>query len=149
MKKEYIVFSIILVLVAGASFYGGIKYQESKVGNRFAQMQGQMPQGQRQGIGTSNTNRQKGGLIGGEVLSVDDKSMVLKDRSGGSKIIFFSGATQYLKSDSGTISDVTTGSNITVIGDQNTDGSVTAKTIQIVPQVQGGIPTNTQQKPVK
>lgn len=140
IKKEYIIFTIVLIVAIAGSFYGGMKYQEVATNSRFAQMRGQMQggqmpgqSGQKQGI---NTNRQRGGLIGGEVLSIDDKNIVLKDRSGGSKIVFFSGSTQYLKSTSGTISDVLVGSNITVTGDQNSDGSVTAKMVQITPQLQ-------------
>ncbi|MCK9393662.1 MAG: hypothetical protein WCX30_03270 [Candidatus Paceibacterota bacterium] len=135
IKKEYIVFTIILIVVAGGFFYGGMKYQEGKNGARFAQMlNGQMQNGQKQGTAGQVTNRQKGGLVGGEILSKDDKSIVLKDRSGGSKIVFFSQSTQFLKSTTGSIDDISVGSNITVTGDQNSDGSVTAKIIQISSQ---------------
>jgi len=134
IKKEYIIFSVILVVAIIGSFFGGMKYQESKTNSRFGQMQfqGMQQQGQKQGI-SSNANK-RGGLMGGEVLSIDEKNMVLKDRSGGSRIVFFSGSTQYLKSVSGSASDVTVGSYITVTGDQNSDGSVTAKSIQISSQ---------------
>jgi len=143
IKKEYIIFLVILIVAMVGSFFGGMKYQENKGVAKFGQMQqwqmqGQMQQGQRQGV-SGNMTRQKGGLVGGQILSINDKSMVLKDRSGGSKIIFFSDTTQYLKSVSGSIGDVSVGSNITVTGNQNSDGSVTAKIIQISSQsVQGG-----------
>jgi hypothetical protein len=139
INKEYIIFAIILVVAIGGSFFGGMKYQESKVGARFGQMQNGQIQGQKGVVGTAMT-RQKGGLIGGEILSMDEKSITLKDRSGGSKIVFFSGSTQYLKSVSGTVQDISVGSNITVTGDQNSDGSVTAKIIQISSQA---VPSNT------
>lgn len=140
INKEYIIFAIVLIVAIGGSFFGGMKYQESKTGARFGQMQfGQMQNGQKGTAGIPMT-RQKGGLIGGEILSMDEKSITLKDRSGGSRIVFFSGSTQYLKSVSGTVQDIGVGSNITVTGDQNSDGSVTAKIIQISSQA---VPSNT------
>ncbi|MCK9578070.1 DUF5666 domain-containing protein [bacterium] len=142
IKKEYIVFLIILVIVTPCSFYGGMKYQEVITNSKMSQMRGQIGQTQNwqkqgtQAQGNTDTNRRGGGLIGGEVLSINDKNIVLKDRSGGSKIVFFSDSTQYLKSISGTLADISVGANITVTGSQNSDGSVTAKSIQIAPQIQ-------------
>ncbi|MDD5639236.1 MAG: hypothetical protein PHR47_00275 [Candidatus Pacebacteria bacterium] len=132
IKKEYIIFTVILVIAMGGCFFGGIKYQESKNGMRFSQMQnGQMKNPSVTGQGM---NRQKGGLVGGEILSKDEKSVVLKDRSGGSKIVFLSESTQFLKSVAGSVDDVIVGSNVTVTGNQNPDGSITAKIIQLSSQ---------------
>ncbi|MFA5080544.1 MAG: hypothetical protein WC472_02870 [Candidatus Paceibacterota bacterium] len=134
IKKEYIIFTIILIVAMGGSFFGGMKYQESKSGARFGQMQNGQMKDQTQGIAGQGMTRQKGGLVGGEILSKDEKSIVLKDRSGGSKIIFLSESTQFLKSAAGSVDDIVIGSNVTVTGNQNPDGSVTAKIIQLSSQ---------------
>ena len=82
------------------------------------------------------------GCIAGEVLSKDDKSVTLKLRDSGSKIIFFSDSTQITKSAGGSAKDLTVGQEISATGEANSDGSVNAQTIQIHP----AMPNNTNDK---
>jgi hypothetical protein len=77
-----------------------------------------------------------GGLVSGQILSQDDKSVTLKLLDGGSKIIFFSASTQITKSATGAVADLTVGENLMINGTTNTDGSITAQTIQIRPKIQ-------------
>ncbi|MFO0765145.1 MAG: hypothetical protein U0487_03850 [Patescibacteria group bacterium] len=126
------------IVVGGGSFYGGMKYQESKVpamGQRFAQgQQGQNPFGQaRQGGQMGQGMRAGTGLINGEVVSKDDSSVTLKLTDGGSKIIFYNASTTVSKQSSGTLADITTGTTIVVSGKADKDGSITAGMMQIRP----------------
>ena len=133
-KNQTIIISIIIVLIVGTgAFYGGMVYGKSQKGNAFnpGRLQGLnangVQRGARQGV--------NGGFVNGQIISQDDKSVTLKLLDGGSKIIFFSDSTQITKSASGAIADLTTGENLMVNGTANADGSITAQTIQIRPQL--------------
>ncbi len=138
------------ILVVGAlSFYGGMKYGEIKT-----TASGTLAQGQQRGsgqFGGANGGARTGGgnrggvgagFANGEVSSADDKSLTVKMRDGSSKIIILSGSTQILKSTTGTLGDVVLGTQVTVTGNPNSDGSVTAQSIQIRPNIPNSTTTS-------
>lgn len=129
-KKTAIVVSIIvLVIIGGGAFYGGIAYGKSQKtipafnpGN--ANFQGARP----------NKNSTGGNFVSGEIISRDDTSITIKlPNDAGTKIIFYSAATQVNKFASGSPSDLSTGNSVTVTGTTNSDGSVSAQSIQLRP----------------
>lgn len=134
------------VIVAGGAFYAGMQYQTTK-STISSQQQNTGARGingfDRNGnIGNRGGGTGQGGLSSGEIISKDDTSVTVKLRDGGSKIIFYSPSTSIMKSDSGTIEDLVVGQQITANGTQNTDGSITAQSIQIRPaQAPRPIPT--------
>jgi len=75
--------------------------------------------------------RQGAGFLSGEVITKDEQNLTLKMPDGSSKIIFFSQSTEVSKMAEGTIDDVEVGKQVMVSGSQNSDGSYTAKTIQL------------------
>jgi hypothetical protein len=135
MKKMLPVFVVLLILVGGGSFYGGMKYADTKRtsvfgGNRagganFPNGMGGVPRMP----GAGGVNR--GGFTGGQIISKDDNSLTIKLRDGGSQIIFFSSSTEVMKSAIGSKEDLAVGKNIKVTGSANPDGSLTAKSLQI------------------
>lgn len=140
MQKNIIIGVVIAVVFAGGGFYGGMKYNQSKTAsatqNRFQQFAGRnggAQGGQRMAGTTGAMPDGRQGFTGGEILSKDDKSITVKLRDGGSKIIFFSGSTQVTKSATGTPQDLITGTQVTVTGQANQDGSINAESIQIRP----------------
>lgn len=126
------------VVVGGGSFFGGMKYQESKtpaVGQRFAQGMGQNAFGQGRQGGQTGQGMRGGlsGLINGEVVSKDGSSVTLKLADGGSKIIFYNASTTISKQATGSLADIATGTTIVVSGKADKDGSITASMMQIRP----------------
>jgi len=138
MKKNIIIGSIV-VLVAAASFYGGMLYSaKGKTGpsdfsQNLSQGRNNMGSGARRGGAQSG-----GGLVNGSILSQDDKSLTVKLSDGGSKIIFLSSSTQIMKMASSSKDQLLPGNNLMITGSANADGSVLAQTIQIRPEIVPG-----------
>ena len=140
MKNNQLTVGLLILVIAGASFFGGMKYQESKViGNRqFGNGNTQNRAGAGgQGIvrmgGAGGSANRMGGQILGEIISADDKSITVKLADGSSKIILLSTTTSIIKSSEANKTDLTTGTKVGVFGQTNTDGSVTAQNIQLNP----------------
>ncbi|EKD42866.1 MAG: hypothetical protein ACD_72C00549G0001 [uncultured bacterium] len=68
-------------------------------------------------------------------MAKDDKSVTVKMRDGGSKIIFFTSSTSVQKSATGTLEDLKVGDNISASGPANPDGSINAASIQLRPDL--------------
>ncbi|MBI5153100.1 MAG: hypothetical protein HZA36_01435 [Parcubacteria group bacterium] len=128
MNKNVMV-GVAILLVGGGAFHGGVKYAENNRGNGGGGRGafGQMGNGGQRGVARG------GGFTTGEVISKDDKSITLKLRDGGSKIIFFTESTKVMKNTDGPLKDIETGTQISTTGNANQDGSVNAQSIQILP----------------
>jgi len=126
-KKQLTIISIIvLIVVGGGAFYGGMVYGQNQRKNSFGQqVPGTSIRGNRTGAG--------GGFNSGEIIAKDDKSITIKLLTGGSKIVFFSSSTEVGKFVNGNSSDLVVGQSVSVAGAANQDGSVTAQSIQIRP----------------
>ncbi len=125
MKKN-IIFIIVLVSIGVGSFYGGMKYQESKripLRSDFEQRIQTGERGIRGGI--------EGNLLNGEVIEKDEQSIVVKMLDNNSRIIFFSDLTQVSQNIQVAINELKVGNQIRFTGKENSDGSYTAETIQI------------------
>lgn len=129
MKKSILIFSLLAILIGAGSFYGGMKYAESKIPSRQRFQNLTLQERQR-----FIQERTRTGFISGEVIAKDEKSLTIKMPDGSSKIIFFSDSTEVSKTIKGAIADIEIGKQVIVTGSQNTDGSYTAKTIQISPR---------------
>ena len=128
MNKNTAGFIIALLIVGGASYYAGTKYggKSTRVspanGSRTGNFQGDA------------RVRNGGGFVVGQIVSNDGKSMVLKLQDGSSKIILLGSSAAIMKTATGVASDLTVGKDVTVTGTANSDGSVTAQSIQIRPE---------------
>ena len=135
---------IVALVVGGGAFYGGMKYAQAHPVTGSGMMEGgrafrtgaggpgaggagnQFGQGRGMGGAAS-------GFVMGEVVSRDATSLTLKIRDGGSKIVLYSTSTRIGKMTEGAMSDLTPGTEVTVMGTNNQDGSVTASQLQIRP----------------
>ena len=135
MQQKNLIAPLIVaaVIIGGGSFYGGMQYQKSQQPAPQASRGGGNGNGQRGG-GFGGRGGMGGGFISGEVLTKDAQSITVKLRDGSSKIVFFAPSTAVGKMDAGSIGDVSQGSQVTIIGATNADGSVTANNIQIRPE---------------
>ena len=140
MKKTLFIILIVIIAVAGGAFYGGMKYAQSKAAAGFSQADFQnlrnlSPEERQQRVqqfGASVPGLRAGAnSVSGEIISKDEKSITVKLRDGGSKIVFFSDSTGVTKSTNGTLDDLEVGKTISIDGTANQDGSVTAKSIQL------------------
>ncbi len=136
--KTNIIFAVILtLLVAGAGgFYGGMKYQQTKAPQTIGFMANGAAVGGRM-FRTFNGEAGAGGagvranFATGQILSSDGKIVTVKTQDGGSKIVFLTDATQIQKMDKATTSDLANEKYVTITGTSNSDGSLTAATIQL------------------
>jgi len=137
MKNQYIKIIVVAVIVAAIAYGLGVKHGQSSSlanQNRGAQF-ANFAAGRT--IGARGAN---GGITAGEVISKDSSSITLKLRSGGSINVFYATSTQVQKTASGLVSDIDVGTQVTVSGSSNSDGSITAQNIQIRPE---GLGTST------
>ncbi len=145
MNKSIPIAIVLAFALGGASFYGGMKYAQSNHSHDlssagFQNLRNLSPQERQQrlqqlGISASATERfgqrNEAGLISGEIISKDDKSITVNLVNGGSKIIFYSGATEVSKSVTGSTSDFEVGRRVSASGIANSDGSINAQSIQL------------------
>ena len=152
MQNKKLIMTIILVVVVGVgAFFGGTVYEKDKLSSqgllRSANIQGanggqRRGSGQEQGGGGAgfagvrgNGGNANGGFVAGDIISKDDRGITIKTSDGGSKIVFFSDITKIAKTTDGSSADLQIGKNATVAGNSNSDGSITANSIQLQPAV--------------
>jgi hypothetical protein len=151
MKNQNVIIPVVVAIVVGvAAFFGGTFYQkgqDSLSGVTGAQLQTKLKSlGLTRGLGGAGAladaagffgrggTRPAGGLNTGTVVSLDAKSITIKLLNGSTKVVYFTSATKVDKSVVGSSSDLKVGQNIITTGASNSDGSVSATTIQIRPE---------------
>ncbi len=136
--KKILPIIIAIIVAGGLGFYIGTKSASggntSTSNNKQVGSQNFQPgngssfgTGRRAGAGTG------GGFVSGDVIKKDATSITVQTNDGSSKIVIISDTTPVMKETSGTLSDVLIGKQITVIGSANSDGSITAQSIQLRP----------------
>jgi hypothetical protein len=143
MKNKTIIIALITLIVGGgAGFFGGMKYQQGRRMNQFAQFANS--QGARGGLGIRG-NGSGGNFrpVAGQIISADSGSITVKMSDGSSKIVILNDKTVVNQTSSASSSDLKTGQEVAVFGTNNSDGSVTATNVQLNPQQFRGNPNPT------
>ncbi|MBP9813614.1 hypothetical protein KBC80_00335 [Candidatus Woesebacteria bacterium] len=126
--KQNTLLTLLIVAVAMASggFFAGMKYQQSK-GAAFRTFGAQM--------GRQNNGNNRGFRpTAGQIVSIDATSMTVKLADGSTKIVLLNDKTQINKASNGALTDLVEDTQVAVFGTENSDGSVTAQSIQLNPQ---------------
>ncbi len=132
MKNNWLLTIIVSLVLAGAGFFAGLKYQESKRLTNFRNFNFQ--QGQRRTSEQTGFSNQRGlRPVAGEIAEIDDKSITVKLPDGSSKIIILSEKTEINKVEKTDKKDLKKGERIMVFGTESSDGSINADNIQINP----------------
>jgi hypothetical protein len=130
-----IILGIILVLaIAGGSFYGGSVYGKSQATAGFtARRQGaantQFGQGAQGTTGQTRTSN----MLFGTVKSVNDDGLVVTDSSGNTINVKVASTTLIEKNMSVKVTDLTEGETVIISGNRADDGTITARSLQAAP----------------
>jgi hypothetical protein len=140
MKNKKIIWGVVGIIVLVGVFYGGMVYGKNQISARGAQAFGQNGA---LGAGGMRGARNGGGFTVGQIISKDATSITVQlmaggagtasTNPGGSKIIFLGTGTTVTKTVTGTTADLAVGTQVSVTGTVNTDGSENATSVQIRP----------------
>lgn len=126
IKTKIIIAVLITVFIAG---YGGYWWGSRSI-TRPGLNQNGFSGRNSQGMANRRVNS---GFATGDILAKDDKGLTIKLRNGGSQIILVAPSTEVSKMSQTDQSELQIGKSIVVTGKTNSDGSVTASSIQIRP----------------
>lgn len=127
MKNNFLLIAVITTVVGVGGFFAGMKYQQSRRPSvtDFQSMRGSMRQD------PSGTRPSGIGAIRGEIIDKDEESITVKLPDGSSKIVLISGNTQINKATEAMVDDLLMGEQVMVLGQENSDGSVSASQVQL------------------
>lgn len=153
MKNMNLVIAVVAsgVVFGGLGFWGGKFYSSNRIddnfaGNRINNQNGRGMMTNKRDGQNSNTNKaagngmtRGGGMIVGEVSSIDGESMTVKQSDGSSKIIVLTNTTKYTISAESSREKLSVGTKIAVMGETTTDGSTTATSVELNPALRGQV----------
>lgn len=133
MNKQILIFISITLIIASGMFFGGIQFQKNKSSSMFSNIKnGQFSRPDLQ----QNNNKKMNGIgfgnmTNGQILSIEENSIILKTQIGGSKIVNITDETKINKSINASIADLVKDLNVIVSGKINADNTITAESIEI------------------
>lgn len=135
--KKYTV-HIVWLVVALAALGGGYAWGHASAGRSGGGYAGA-------GAFASSTRRSfagggasGGGIATGQISAMDSSSITLQLANGNSEVVFYSSSTQISEPKTVPVSDLAVGTNVMVAGTSNSDGSLTAESIQVRPSGSAG-----------
>lgn len=133
---------LLAVVIAAGSFYGGMIYGESQAQAEFPALgdaggipggQGQFgaPPGGQAGLDREQLAGAQGGSLFGEIQSIGSGELTIVDQSGQQVQIYVTDTTLIQKQAEVTLADLQEGETVAISGSQGTDGSITARMVQV------------------
>lgn len=139
-RKAWIWGIIVVIIVAGAGFWGGMTYAATKtptVSSRFGGAAGAFAA--RGGASGAFGGAAGGGTVG-TVVQVSNGSFTVQlptststTAATGTKLVLVDSATEVDELETVPVSNIKVGQSVTVAGASNSDGSVTASSVMIRP----------------
>ena len=143
MKSKNLIITFILIIVfVGIGFFAGMKYQQNR-NSALGNLGGRGTYGARFG-GANRFGPSGMQAVRGQIVSADSSSITIKLADGSSKIVILPDNVNILQTAKASISDLKNGINVMVFGTTNTDGSVTASSVQLNPLERGKLGTANQ-----
>lgn len=134
MPKKFLIIILVAVILAGAGGFFASRSLSEKSGANIGSAFGDHQEGDFSGrFDSMRDMRGSSSPLFGEIISQGEGSFTIKLSDGSTRIIFISNSTQITKSIDGTLGDLEIAGQIFISGEENPDGSYTAKTIQIRP----------------
>lgn len=124
---------VILLAVAGGSFFGGTVYGKNRAQATFATLRqrgaftGNLPEGASPGAGQRAA---LGGMLVGQIQEIGNGVMIVSDMNGKQTRVTVTDTTLIEKQASVTLADLAVGETVMVSGSQAADGSITARSVQ-------------------
>jgi len=144
MNNTIIVGIVAAVVFGGGGYYLGM--QKASSSTTAATATGAAFAGRGAGGAGRFGGAAGGGFTGGTILSIGDGTMTIQmaaststSATTGTKIVLFDTTTQVSEMQTVAPSALTVGQNVTVTGSTNSDGSLTATSIQVRPARTGGL----------
>lgn len=131
MKKVHIIWAIVAVVALAGGFFWGKSMAASTAGTRGGTGRFAFGSSTAGGFAGRGGAVAGGGFTAGQVTAVSSDSLTLQLANGNSENVFFSSSTQIIVPQPASISSVQPGTMVMIGGTQNSDGSVTASTIQV------------------
>ena len=131
--KVHIIWAVIAVI----ALVGGIFYGKGSATSTASSARGLYARSTRSGLGRAAG----GGFVSGQIISVDANSMTVSLANGNSQVVFYSSSTQVMKPTIVSASTLAAGTRVMIGGTANSDGSLTAQSVQVQPGA--GLPGGT------
>jgi hypothetical protein len=123
---------VVLLLVAGGSFFGGTVYGKNQAQTALA---ARRPGGFGGANGQPGANGRTGGQGGifGQIESIGEGVLVIKDNNGQQTQVKVTDTTLVEKQAAVKLTDLATGETVIVSGSKGADGVITARSVQVAP----------------
>jgi hypothetical protein len=142
-KSTLVIWAVVIAVVFFGAGWGMKSSSSSSASSATTAARGTYT-GTFSGTAGARARTSGGGLVAGKIVSVDPTSISVAlpnststTATTGSTVVLYSSGTSILKSVIGSSADLQVGNSVTVSGTTNSDGSVSANSIQIRPTLTG------------